>query len=200
MTGKTSDIDFSVANIWKSWRNFRKGKRNSRAIIEFEYYLEQNLWQLRRNLITGGYRHGGYDKFVVHDTKPREIAVAGVRDRVVHRLLYDYLVTVWDKTFIYDVWSCRHGKGLHAGIRRAQTFMRRYPEAWVWRADIRKMFDSIDKDVLKKLLRRRLTDEKALILLDKIIDSYSTQLTDRQTDRSAYWQSDESNSIKYIPE
>lgn len=173
MTGSVSDIDLSVANIWNSWFNFRRGKRSSRAIVTFEYYLESNLSRLQQDLVTGNYRHGGYEHFVVHDNKPRAIAVAAVRDRVIHRLLYDYLVPIWDKTFIYDAWSCRQGKGLHQAVDRAQSFMRRYPEAWVWRADIKKMFDSIDQDVMKRLLRRRLNDVKALALLDEVIDSYA---------------------------
>ena len=106
------------------------------AIIEVEYYLERNLRQLHADVNNGSYRHGDYDRFVVHDMKPREIAIANGRDRVVHRLLYDYLVPIWDKTFIYDAWSCRENKGLLGGIERAQTFMVRYPEAWVWQADI----------------------------------------------------------------
>src|SRR5665213_2144526 len=185
MTGSGSDIDFSLANIWKSWHNFRKGKRNSQAIDHFEYYLERNLNQLYLDLNNGKYMHGGYDRFTVQDTKPREIAVANVRDRVVHRLFYDYLMTVWDKTFIYDAWSCRPNKGLHAAIDRAQTFMRRYPDAYVWRADVKKMFDSVDQDTMKLLLRRRLNDPNALWLLDNIIDSYDHVLASKQASKQA---------------
>lgn len=183
MTGSISDIDLSLANIWKSWHNLRKGKRNSRAIITFEYYLEDNLRQLHDTLNSGTYRHGGYDRFVVHDTKPREISVANVRDRVVHRLLYDYMVPLWDKTFINDVWSCRPNKGLHAGINRAQALMSRYPNSYIWRADIKKMFDSIDQSVMKQLLRRRIHDFRALQLLDCIIDSYDHELASKQASK-----------------
>jgi RNA-directed DNA polymerase len=109
---------------------------------------------------------------IVNDNKRRDIAVASVRDRVIHRMLYDYLVPIWDKTFIYDAWSCRKNKGLHGAIERAQLFMRSYPNAWVWRADITKMFDSIDKNKLKLLLRKRINDPTALLILDEVIDSY----------------------------
>ena len=111
---------------------------------------------------------------IVNDNKRRDIAVASVRDRVIHRLLYDYLVPIWDQTFIYDAWSCRKDKGLHGAIDRAQLFMRRYPDAWLWRADITKLFDSVDKNKLKLLLRKRINDPTALRILDKTIDSYSS--------------------------
>lgn len=111
---------------------------------------------------------------MVYDNKPRQISVATVQDRVVHRLLYDYLVSIWDKTFIYDAWSCRKGKGVHGAIDRGQTFMRVYPDAWVWRADIKKLFDTINQATTKQLLRRRVHDPKALRLLDEVIDSYDS--------------------------
>ena len=96
-----------------------------------------------------------------------------MRDRVVHRLLYDYLVTLYDKTFIFDAWSCRKGKGLHEAVARAASFMGKYHDAWLWRADIEKFFDSVDQTVLRELLQRRPTDPRAIWLLNDIISSYS---------------------------
>src|SRR3990167_9915086 len=173
MTGSTSDIDVSLSNIWRTWWAFRAGKRASAAITAFEYELENNLWQLHHELTAGSYRHRGYTHFVVHDTKPRLIAVAMFRDRVVHRLLYDYLVPIWDKTFIYDAWSCRKNKGLYGAIDRAQLFMKTYYSGWVWRTDIIKFFDSVNQSTLKRLLRRRVHDPAALWLLDEVINSYN---------------------------
>ena len=173
MTGKDSDIDLSLSNIWQSWYNFRKGKRSSPAILEFEYYLEKNLLRLCSDLNNSRYRHGGYTYFRVTDTKPRDISIASVRDRVVHRLLYDYLVPIWDKTFIYDAWSCRKNKGLQGAINRAQSFAIKYPKYYVWRADIKKMFDSIDHAMMKQLIQRRVKSKNVLWLIDEVIDSYN---------------------------
>lgn len=92
---------------------------------DFQYHLEKNLYELFRDLNAGHYRHGGYKKFVVCDNKRREISVASVRDRVAHRLVYDFLEKIYDKTFIYDAWSCRKGKGLLGAIERTQEFLKR---------------------------------------------------------------------------
>jgi RNA-directed DNA polymerase len=173
MTGNSS-IDISVANIWRSYRAFRRGKKLSPAIKEFEYQLLDNILHLASSIQQSKYKHGSYAHMIVNDNKRRDIAVATVRDRAVHRLLYDYLVPIWDRTFIYDAWSCRQGKGLHSAIERAQLFMRRYPDAWLWRADITKLFDSVDKPTLKRLIRRRVQDPVALRLLDEVVDSYSS--------------------------
>lgn len=171
MTGNSS-IDISLANVWRSFVAFRNGKKPNRAITEFEYELLDNILKLTTELQTGTYRHGPYSHMIVNDNKRRDIAVASVRDRVVHRLLYDYLVTVWDKTFIYDAWSCRQNKGLHGAIDRAQKFMRQYKDGWLWRGDVTKLFDSVDKNTLVQLLRRRVNDPTALWLLSETIESY----------------------------
>ncbi|OGL30733.1 hypothetical protein A3F37_03890 [Candidatus Saccharibacteria bacterium RIFCSPHIGHO2_12_FULL_41_12] len=167
-----SSIDISVTNVWLSYIVFRKGKKSSRAIVEFEGKLLENIINLAMSLQAGSYRHDPYSHKIIKDNKRRDIAVASVRDRVIHRMLYDYLVPIWDKTFIYDAWSCRKNKGLHEAIKRAQLFMRRYPDAWVWRTDITKLFDSVDKNKLKLLLRKRTNDPTALLILDEVIDNY----------------------------
>lgn len=173
MTGKTSDIDVSLTNFWRSWQDFRRGKRRSQSIETFEYYLEENLRQLQQDVTSSNYKHGGYQKFIVHDNKRREIAVADVRDRVVHRLLYNYLVPLFDKTFIYDAWSCRKGKGHHAAIARVQSLVSRYYNCWYWRTDITKFFDSINQTVMKELLWRKVKDPVARALMDEVINSYN---------------------------
>lgn len=92
--------------------------------------------------------------------------MASVRDRVVHRLVYDHLVRIYDKTFIFDVWSCREGKRLLGAIERIQFFLKQsedcgsakqhtgqvYPggTSWVWKCDVKKFFDSVDQGGVSK--------------------------------------------------
>src|SRR3990167_3977677 len=94
-----SSIDLSLTNIWYTWRAFRAGKKPSRAILQYEANLENNLINLCLALNNDSYQHGGYDHKILSDKKRRDIAVATVEDRVVHRLVYDYLVHILDKQF-----------------------------------------------------------------------------------------------------
>ena len=122
--GSSSAIDISLANIYRSWQLFRRGKRAARDVEEFQFNLESNILSLARDLQRGTYQHGGYHHFEVQDNKKRLVAAATVRDRVVHRLLYEYLVPIRDKHFVYDVWSCRPNKGLLGAIARTQPHLR----------------------------------------------------------------------------
>lgn len=141
---------------------------------EFRYCLEANLFALEAELTAGTYRHGPYRVFTVSDAKRRSIAVASVKDRLVHRLLYDYLEKIYDPLFLFDVWSCRKEKGLHKAVDRAQYFLHRFKHGWFWRGDVRKFFDNVDHVVLLSLLRRRVNDERTLQLLSEVIGSYDS--------------------------
>ncbi|MDD2758609.1 MAG: hypothetical protein PHD72_04590 [Patescibacteria group bacterium] len=166
-------IDLSLYNIWQSWFKFRRGKRKIKELEYFQYFLEDNLWRLFADLNHGQYTHGPYRHFTVKDNKRRDIAVASVRDRVVHRLVYGYLVEIYDQTFIYDAWSCRKGKGLIGAIARTEKMFKKYSQSFVWRADIAKFFDNVKQGTLLDILSRRVKEARATDLLNKIIGSYS---------------------------
>lgn len=199
-------IDVSRENIWKSWLLFQRGKRRTKALDTWSYHLEQHLELLHRELVTDQYRHGGYRRFVVTDNKRREICVANFRDRVVHRLVYEYLVAIYDQTFIFDVWSCRKEKGLVGAIDRTEEFLWCHRRRFVWRADVRKFFDHVDHQVLKEILTRRVTDLCARALLTEIIGSYSVPARERERERRGapkrypHWQFDQSDFCQYLPQ
>ncbi len=146
----------------------------------FQYNLEHNLRELHKELNGSMYRHGPYRVFTVCDNKKRAISVAAVRDRVVHRLIYDCLIPIYDQTFAHDAWSCRGNKGLIAAIERAQKFLAADRRNFVWRADIRKFFDSVDHGVLLSILSRRVRDPKALRLIQKVVFSFRERERERE--------------------
>lgn len=91
------------------------------------------------------YRHGNYTAFTVQDPKTRRIHKAAVRDRIVHQLLVDMLEPVFEPRFIYDSFSCRRGKGTHAGVARLRRLLRRASHndsrtVYVLKCDIRQFF------------------------------------------------------------
>lgn len=164
--------------LWRAWQAFVRGKARSPGLQVFYWGLERQLLLLEQALASGTYCHHPYQNFIVHDPKRREIAVASIRDRVVHRLLYEYLVTKWDKSFSYDSWSCRPHKGLRGAIDRAQRHACSYRHGWVWRSDIIRFFDTVSHARLCFILQTKLApDSRAYKLLDTVIASYQTTPT-----------------------
>ena len=183
-------------NLFLAWEEFRKGKGDKPDVQLFEWQLEQNIFQLHRELISKNYRHGSYHSFYIADPKPRHIHKAAVRDRVVHHAVFKVLSRVFDPTFISDSFSCRVGKGSHRGVVRVQSMIRKVSKngthlCYVLKCDIKKFFDTIDHDILLILLRKRIKDPDFLWLLEKIIESYAVSFTrerERESKRaSASW-------------
>jgi retron-type reverse transcriptase len=77
------------------------------------------------------------------------------------------LEPIFERSFIFDSYACRRGKGTHAAVDRCQQFARRH--RYVLKADVRKFFPSIDHAVLKTLITRKVKDPYVLWLVSLII-------------------------------
>ncbi|MEI6346083.1 MAG: reverse transcriptase/maturase family protein, partial [bacterium] len=111
--------------------------------------------------------------------KLRRIHKASVVDRVLYQAVYQVLYRVLDPHFIHDSYASRDLKGTHRGVRRFEEFARKVShnhrrQAFVLKCDVRKFFDSIDHDILLRLLRRKISDLNTLALLEKIAQSFET--------------------------
>ena len=145
----------------------RRGKRDRIEVARFVFDLERNLLALQAELRSGTYRMSPYRTFVIREPKVRRICAAHFRDRVVHHAVCSVLDPIFEAGMIGDTYACRRGKGTHAAVRRVQEFSRKQP--YVLLCDVRKYFETIDHEVLKALLRRKLKDRMLLALLDRII-------------------------------
>lgn len=169
----------SIDNLLYAWREFVKGKRSKADIQVFGLHLMDNLLDLRHDLSSRTYQHGGYKHFKISDPKPRDIHKASVRDRLVHHSVHRVLYPYFDRKFISDSYSCRLGKGTHRAMNRFRTFAFNASQnhtrtCWVLKCDIKKFFASIDHAILKEILAKHIKDQNTLWLLDNLIDSFVT--------------------------
>ncbi len=151
----------------------RRGKRCRPTVAAFEFNLERELCRLHEELTQKTYRPGAYRSFFIHEPKKRQISAAPYRDRVVHHALVSVLEPIFESTFIADSYACRKGKGTHAAVHRCQHFSRQY--RYVLKADIRKFFPSVDHQILKALLARKIKDPDVMWLVEQIIDGSNSQ-------------------------
>lgn len=169
----------SLENLLEAWKEFIKGKRKKQDVQEFQHRLMDNLLALRQELLEGTYRHGGYHAFKIADPKPRDIHKALVRDRLLHHAIYRQLYSFFDRKWIADSYSCRHGKGTHRAMNRFTVFSRKVSRnhtrtCWVLKCDIRKFFASIDQKILGEILTEQISDTKTVLLLQEIVGSFQS--------------------------
>lgn len=159
----------SFENLYLAYRKARRGKRLKAAASGFEFNQEEELYQLRQELQAGAWQPGPYHSFYIHDPKRRLISAAPFRDRVVHHALCNYIEPLWEPSFISDSYANRLGKGTHRAILRCQQFARRYP--YVLQCDLEQYFPSIDHAILRQALQRKITCERTLALIERILAS-----------------------------
>lgn len=177
----------SLENLFASWREFRCGKREKQDVQTFERNLEDNLFLLHQQLKNKTYRHGNYSAFYITDPKLRHIHKAEVRDRIVHHAIYRILYPIFDKSFIFDSYSCRLSKGTHRAVKRLEYFVhkvsRNYTQScFALKCDIKKFFASVDQKILFELIKKKIKDADALWLIKEIIDSFQRESFDYAQD------------------
>ena len=169
----------TLSNVFSSYEEFKKGKRKSTELQQFERKLEDNLFLLYEKLKNQNYKPGTYTSFYVHDPKQRLIHKAPVVDRVVHHLVSKKLEEIFEPTFISHSYSCRKEKGTHKGLKDLQRFTRivsknNTQECWALKCDVRKFFASVNQTILLQILTKKIIDKDFLLLLSNIIKSFSS--------------------------
>ena len=124
------------------------------------------------------YRHSDYTSFYITDPKLRHIHKAEVRDRIVHHAVYRILYPIFDKSFIFDSYSCRLNKGTHRAVKRLESFTRKVSgnytkPCFALKCDVKKFFDSVDHQILLGIIQKKITDLDTIWLLKRIIGSFN---------------------------
>ncbi len=159
----------SPANLWRGWREFRRGKRDRPSVRAFELDVEREVPRLHRELAGGDYRCGDYRLMALREPKRRLIAAADVRDRVVHHAVHRLLAPLFDPGLIDTTFACLPGRGSHRAVLAFLAALRRY--RYVLNLDVRHYFLSIDRRILLELMARRLREERLVELLRTIAES-----------------------------
>lgn len=166
----------SYENLYRAWKLARRGKSADHEVQKFALEASARLWKLHDSLEKRQYQPMGYYHFTVYEPKKREIYAPYFEDRVVQHSLCDNVLRPWmEARLIYDCAACRIGKGTHFAMDRLSGFLREFYrehgiKGYVLKCDIRKYFDNVDHDILKKRLSK-FPDKEVLHLLHQFIIS-----------------------------
>ncbi len=166
------DID----NLYQGYLNARKHKRNKKAIFEFEKDLGRNLEKLSQEIKNLSYKPSKYRTFKIYEPKERLIVAPDFRDCVVQHTIYAYVYDLFDKSFIHDSYGCRKGKGTHRASQQLQGYMRKHRgDSYYLQLDIRKYYYTIDHEILRERLERKIVDIMLVNLIMLFVDTEKEQ-------------------------
>ncbi len=176
----------SEENIYNAFRKARKGKSGRAYVKQFEEDLNGNLRKLKNELESQEYCPLPTKTFVVKDPKTRVITAPDFRDRIVHHAICNIIGPIFEKSFIHDSYANRKNKGALKALQRFDYFKRkltnngkllRNPKSgnmvtgYALKADIKHYFASVDHDIMVSLIKKKISDKRLLLLLEKIIRS-----------------------------
>ena len=112
----------------------------------------------------------------MRDPQTRKISKSEFRDRIVHHAIISILEPIYEKTFIYDSFANRKGKGALSAIKRFDEFKRKVTlnfkvEAFCLKADIKHYFQEVDHEILLQIIQKKIKDEKVVWLIRQILSN-----------------------------
>ena len=161
-------------NLMKAHKKSQKGKKLRKEVIMFSLKEEEYIRYLYQKLKTGTYVHSKYTSFKVYEPKERTIEKAPYIDRIVHRwIVNNFLEPYYVPSFIKTTYACIKDRGMHKATLDLQAGMRKmkksYREYYILKMDVKKFFNNIDKNILYKILQKRIKDKKLLWLIKQIL-------------------------------
>lgn len=163
----------SLDNLYLADKKARRNKSHRKDIIEFDKNKDELLLQLQKQLIEGKYVTSEYHTFIIKEPKERIIfKLPYYPDRIVHHAIMNTLEPIWCSIFINNTYSCIKKRGIHKALKDVRLALKdKQNTIYCLKLDIRKFYPSIDHDILKQIIIKKIKDTKLLDLLDGIIDS-----------------------------
>ncbi len=181
----------SIENLRLAFKKAKRGKASKWYVKKFEYNLQNELQKLKTELENQTYKPKPLARFVVRDPKTRVIFASAFKDRVVHHAICNIIEPIFEKVFICDTYANRKNRGVHAALKRFDQFKRKVSQngrlvknakdnnmvvGYVLKGDIKHYFQTIDHEVLLKIIRKKISDEKVLSLIRTILENYDQKI------------------------
>ena len=169
----------SYDNLILAFKKARKKKTTKPYVIGFEQNLKNNLLNLQNELTFLYYEPKHLETFILRDPKTRKISKSEFRDRIVHHAICNVIEPIFEKQFIYDSYANRKNKGVLKAIQRFEEFKRKVScnnskHAYVLKCDIYHYFETVQHEILLKIINKKISNSKILWLIKKILSNHRT--------------------------
>ena len=167
---------YKFDNIVKAYNELCKHTNNKRKVEYFKEYKCLYISRIHDILKNRAYKVGKYNIFTIYEPKERRIVSQNMQDKVVNHLVARYILYPVILPCLLDI-NVASRKDM--GTRKALLFYKQYQNYftnkygiyYVLKCDISKFFASINHNILKRKLERRIKDKDALKIVFDIIDS-----------------------------
>jgi hypothetical protein len=153
--------------------NAQKGKQRYKEVVHVNEFEPFYLRKLQDMLIDKTFKNSEYRIFKLIDKgKERQIfSLPYFPDRILHHAILQVVEPIWKSILIRNTFQSIKGRGVEDGRKKVVKSIREKDSKYCLQFDISKFYPSIDNEILKGIIRKKIADENVLWLLDTIIDS-----------------------------
>lgn len=171
--GNIFDKIISVENLVLAEQKARKGKGFQRGIKFFDKNADKLIAQLHYDLENNLIQPPKYHTKTIFEPKERLIFVMEYYPhRIIQHAILNILEPMFLKHFISQTYASIKGKGINGVRITMQKYLKDVKNTkYCLSFDIKKCYPSINHDVLKALVRKKVKDKRVLNLIDMYIDS-----------------------------
>ena len=170
---------YKPENIRACYYEVMHNTRNKRQVHQLQKNADKVLHNIYEELKDEKYVVGKYNIFVIYEPKQRVIVSQGMKDKIVNHLIAREILypAILPCLVPYNVAS-RPGMGTRKALeymdRYRKEFSKTYGKYYILKCDISRLFLSINHRILKKKLRKKIKDPKALKIVFDVIDSHNS--------------------------
>ena len=170
---------YKTENIKACYYEVMRNTKNKRQVYKLQNNAENVIRTIYEELKNERYVVGKYNVFIIYEPKQRTIVSQGMKDKIVNHLIAREILypAILPCLVPFNVAS-RPGMGTKKALEYLERYRRQFAakneKYFMLKCDISRFFLSIDHKILKKKVRRRIKDPRALKIIFNVIDSYST--------------------------
>ncbi len=162
-------------NLFHAHERARRGKSHYIEVKKINGNPEKYLKALQKQMREGRYKTSEYEiQSRMEGRKMREICkLPYYPDRIVHHAIMNVVEGIWVKSLIRDTYQSLPGRGVHLASARIRKALQEDVAGtrYCLKLDVRKFYPSVDNEIMKRIVRKKIKDVRLLALLDEIIDS-----------------------------
>lgn len=170
---------YKTENIKACYYEVMRNTKNKRQVYKLQNNAENIIRTIYEELKNERYVVGKYNVFIIYEPKQRTIVSQGMKDKIVNHLIAREILypAILPCLVPFNVAS-RPGMGTKKALEYLERYRKQFASKnkkyFMLKCDISRFFLSIDHKILKKKVRRRIKDPRALKIVFNVIDSYST--------------------------
>ena len=159
-----------VEALERAFRRLRRKAapgRDGMTVEVYEAELAANLRRLCDSVHSGSYRPQPVRRTYIPkaDGGKRALGILALEDKIVQGAIAEVLSAVYEADFLDCSYGFRPGRSAHQALRTVHDAIITERVNWVFEADIRKFFDSVDHVWLMRMVEHRIADPRILWLI-----------------------------------